>query len=102
MTDEVITDDTLVWVLTVDWCRMGRRGVFCSNCGDINMSRTQHTRDEMDRYIGAFWLVLDPQSVQMTVGELKRHNQYVPLGEYSHMWGIGLTPEQCAEKESDQ
>ena len=90
MTDEVITDDTLVWVLTVDWCNKGRRGVFCSRDGDISMKRTQHTRDEMDKYLGPFCLVLDPQSIQMTVGEIKKHNQYIALGEYSHMWGIGL------------
>ncbi len=76
------------WFLTVDWCSKGNRGIFCNANGNSFSKERQHTEDEMWEILDAFSLILAPQSVELTEAEVKTYNQYHPLAEYSHQYGI--------------
>jgi hypothetical protein len=76
------------YFLTVDWCKQGNRGVFCSGDGSAFRSEEEHTMAEMQAILGPFWLVLNPQSQLFTENELAAYNQYRPLDEYSGAYGI--------------
>ena len=76
------------WFLTVDWCNKGNRGVFCNNKGQSFSKETQHSDEEMYEILGAFALILAPQSIEMDETELSKYHLYTPLAEYSHQYGI--------------
>ena len=76
------------WFLTVDWCGKGNRGIFCSASGNSFSKETQHSEDEMWEILGAFSLILNPQSVELSEAELKEYHRYYPLAEYSRQYGI--------------
>jgi hypothetical protein len=76
------------WFLTVDWCGKGNRGVFCNIKGNSFSQETQHTEDEMWEILGAFALILNPQSIELSEEDLKEYRMYTPLAEYSHQYGI--------------
>ncbi len=76
------------WFLTVDWCSKGNRGVFCSLDGKSFSQDTQHTEDDMWRILDAFSMILAPQSIALSEDELKEYNQFTPLAEYSHQYGV--------------
>ena len=77
--------------MTVEWCNSGKRGVFCDSsgrsgcCGDNPL-----TTDEMRESLGPFWLILDPESEEMTGEELGKYTNWRPLAEYSNAYGIAL------------
>ena len=76
------------WFLSVDWCSKGNRGIFCNKDGNSFSKETQHTEDEMWEILGAFDLILAPQSIELSEEELKKYHLYTPLAEYSHQYGI--------------
>lgn len=94
MSEEKLTDESVVWILTIEYCGNGRRGILLSRSGGIDIKPEQHTEDEIADHLGMFWLILAPKSIQMKVSEIKKYNRFIPLAEYSHIWGIGLTAEQ--------
>jgi len=76
------------YFITVDWCKEGRRGVFCNNTGVAYSKDTQHTTEEMDKILGPFWLILDPESTPFTEEELMEYKVWTPLDEYSGVFGV--------------
>lgn len=76
------------WFLTVDWCSKGNRGIFCNLEGNSFSKDTQHTEDEMFEILGAFDLILAPESIELSLDELKEYHLYTPLAEYSNQYGI--------------
>ena len=74
--------------ITVDWCKKGRRGVFCDNTGATNSRDRPLTQEEMREELGHFWLILYPESIPLTAEELAEYTQWTPLAEYSNVWGI--------------
>lgn len=78
------------YFLTVDWCNRGKRGIFCSIKGMPFSKETPHTRDEMFSILGAFDLILNPQSIQFSQKEVERYNCYQPLMEYYGQYGIAM------------
>ena len=80
--------------LTVDWCSQGKRGIFCSREGNAFPKDGQpHTEDEMWEILGAFDLVLNPQSLLYTEEEVKEFTRWYPLGEYKEQYGYAVKPE---------
>ena len=76
------------WFLTVDWCNKGERGIFASKDGNSFSKETQHTEDEMWGILGLFDMILNPQSLELSEGELKEYHRFYPLGEYKDQYGI--------------
>ena len=76
------------WFLTVDWCNQGKRGVFCNANGNSFSKETQHAEDEMWEILGAFSIILNPQSIELDKDELKVYRKFYPLAEYSDKYGI--------------
>jgi hypothetical protein len=82
------------YFITVEWCGNGFRGVFCNKAGiGIAKDGKPHTDEEMDQALGPFFIILHPQSEEMSEADLARYECFVPLAEYSHEWGIALTVE---------
>ncbi len=81
------------WFLTVDWCNKGKRGIFCNANGNSFSKETQHTEDEMWGILDAFYMILNPQSIELDEAELKEYHLYTPLAEYSHQYGIACKSE---------
>jgi hypothetical protein len=76
------------WFVTVDWCNKGKRGVFCNTQGQSFSKETQHTEDEMWEILDAFSMILSPQSIELSLDELKEYHLFTPLAEYSNQYGI--------------
>ena len=76
------------WFLTVEWCSQGNRGVFCSLNGNSFSYEIQHTEDEMWEILDAFYMVLSPQSIELSEDEVKEYRRFRPLAEYSNQYGI--------------
>ena len=76
------------WFLTVDWCNKGKRGVFANCNGNSFSKERQHTEDEMWEILGAFDMILAPQSIELSEDELKGYRKFYPLAEYSNQYGI--------------
>lgn len=76
------------WFLTVDWCNQNKRGIFCNAKGETFSKETQHTEDDMWEILGAFDLILNPQSIELNEDELKAYHAYKPLAEYSYQYGV--------------
>ncbi len=81
-------EQTERWFLTVDWCDKGKRGIFCNANGNSFSKETQYTEDEMWEILGAFAMILNPQSIELGEDELKEYHLFTPLAEYSHQYGI--------------
>lgn len=80
--------------LTVDWCNQGKRGIFCNQEGTaFPMDGRPHSEHEMWEILGAFDLVLNPQSIEFTEEELKEFNKWYPLAEYTDQYGYAVKPE---------
>ena len=84
------------WFLTVDWCGKGKRGIFVSLSGNSFSKETPHTEDEMGEILGAFEMILDPQSIELSEEELKEYHLFSPLAEYSDKYGI-----VCKDKQQE-
>lgn len=78
------------WFIFVEYCKNGHRGIFCSRHGEVCVQDEEHTPDEMAEMVGMFWLILDPTSVALTEKELAEYTLFVPLAEYTNVWGIGF------------
>jgi len=78
------------WFLTVDWCSKGNRGIFCDKNGSCFSKEIQHTEDEMWNILGAFEMILAPQSIELSEDELKEYHTWHPLAEYSDQYGVCL------------
>lgn len=76
------------WFLTVDWCNKGNRGVFCNPNGNSFSKEMLHTDDEMWEILDAFYMILAPQSIELSQDELTEYHLFRPLAEYSNQYGI--------------
>lgn len=76
--------------LTVDWCNKGKRGIFCSKEGAPFSQDHPFTEDEIQEVLNVFYLILSPQSLELTEEELKEYNKWYPLAEYSNEYGIAI------------
>lgn len=76
------------WFLTVDWCNKGKRGIFSDIEGNAFSKDEQHTEDEMWEILGAFDIILNPQSIELSEEELKKYRRFSPLAEYSNQYGV--------------
>lgn len=76
--------------LTVDWCNKGKRGIFCSKEGKAFSQDHPFSEDEAWEVLGAFDLILNPQSLELSEEELKAYNKWNPLAEYSNKYGIAI------------
>ena len=77
------------YFLTVDWCKQGNRGIFCTDRGDpFPKDAGPHTEKEMYDILGPFFMVLAPQSELLTVTEAAEYRWWTPLEEYSNVYGI--------------
>ena len=82
------------YFLTVDWCNKGNRGIFCKSDGNAFWKENEpHTEDEMFEVLGIFDLVLAPESVLISEDELKQYNKWLPLEEYSGVYGYAFKGE---------
>jgi hypothetical protein len=94
MTTETKTEIEKAFILTVDWCNEGKRGIFCSNTGQAFLKETQHTEDNFWEILDCFSVILNPQSTEMTKEEIKQYKQWIPLTEFSNQYGIALQKEE--------
>jgi len=79
------------YFLTVDWCNIGQRGIFCNKNGNAFAKDVEpHTEDEIWNILDAFSLILNPTSVPLTEEEVKGYNRFVSLAEYRHEYGIAV------------
>jgi len=92
-----MVQEQIRYFLTVDWCARGSRGIFCSDEGDAFIQDTPHTHGEMAEILGPFVLILNPLSEPFTEAQVKAYSRFVPLGEYSHKFGVAL-PTKEGEK----
>jgi len=77
------------YIMTVDWCNKGHRGIFSDRDGNCNWKpEGPHTQDEMERILGLFSLILNPKSELFTEDELKQYHLFYPLAEYMDEYGI--------------
>lgn len=82
------------YFLTVDWCKEGRRGIFCNEDGHcFRKDDRPHTELEMIDILGPFWIILKQQSELLTIEEVAQFSHYTSLAEYSHQFGIARKPE---------
>lgn len=79
------------YIMTVDWCNEGKRGIFSSlkgNCFWKEEADGPHTEDEMYEILGMFEMILSPKSELISEEELAEHRWFTPLDEYSQAYGI--------------
>lgn len=76
------------WFLTVDWCNKDKRGIFANKNGNSFSQEKQHTEDEILKILDVFAMILNPQSIELSEGELKEYHRFYPLAEYSNQYGI--------------
>lgn len=84
-----MAEETKTYFLTVEWCKVGTRGVFCATSGaSFPKVGEPHTELEMQTILGPFWIILAPQSLEITEEELKEYCRFIPLAEYCNEFGI--------------
>lgn len=82
------------YFLTVDWCSKGKRGIFCHKTGSaFRKDKSPHTEEEMGEILGAFYLILAPESRLYSEGELSDFTYFIPLEEYTNEFGVALRAE---------
>lgn len=74
--------------MTVEWCKNGKRGIFCDSQGEPFVRDEPLTTEQMCEFLGPFWLILSPESTEFTIAEATAHSWWVPLAEYSDQYGI--------------
>jgi hypothetical protein len=85
------------YFLTVDWCKDGRRGVFCDSTGcGYRKDDAPHTELEMHEILGPFWLILAPESELLTEQQVSEFTLWTPLAEYSNQFGIARKADSSA------
>lgn len=80
--------------LTVDWCKEGKRGIFCNRQGQAYSKERPWTEDEMGEVLGPFDLILAPESMELSDKEVAEYRWWTPLAEYQDQFGV-------ARKEKD-
>lgn len=80
--------------ITVEWCKNGYRGIFCDGEGGAFSQDEPFTKGKMLEILGAFALILDPQSKALTEEETSQYTRWIPLAEYTHQYGIALIPKE--------
>ena len=78
------------YFITVDWCNQGKRGIFCGKNGIGYWEKRPHTKEEMQKILGVFDLILNPKSEPFTEERLVKTKRWVPLAEYSYQYGIAI------------
>ena len=92
MTEEIVSKGK--WILTVDWCKQGYRGLFSDREGNVYWSDVAlHTEDEIFEILGMFDLVLDPKSEFVPEEDFPKYHIFIPLGEYCDQYGYVLKDE---------
>lgn len=81
------------YFLTVEWCNIGRRGIFSSAEGNAFSKDTEHTYEEMWDILDCFFMILSPKSLPFDEQELKEYSKWYPLAEFSNQYGIALKSE---------
>ena len=82
-----------VYLLTVDWCNKGQRGIFCDAEGHcFRKDDKPHTELEMQEILGLFWLILNSKSLVFNEQQVSEFSQWTPLAEYSNQFGIASRP----------
>lgn len=85
--------------LTVDWCARGRRGIFAHRDGScFRKDNAPHTESEIAEILGPFTLVLSPESVEYTEQSFPYKATWMPLAEYSGVYGIAVSAGDGAAK----
>ncbi len=88
-------ESTPMYLMTVEWCSDGRRGIFASRDGKPFCKEGEpHTEEEMDEVLGPFWMILSPKSEPFTEEEVAACTCFRPLAQFSEEYGIALRPEQ--------
>lgn len=83
--------DTQIYFLTVDWCRKGQRGIFCSSKGQpFRKQDRPHTEQEIQDILGPFYIILAPKSAPFAEDQLRQYINWKPLAEYTYQFGIAL------------
>ena len=80
--------------LTVDWCSLGNRGIFCDSQGEAFSKDSEHTENEIWEILDCFSFVLSPKSLQLTEEEVSEYTTWIPLAEFSDEFGVALRKEQ--------
>jgi len=83
-----VTDELKRWFITVDYCKEGHRGIFCSRDGSTPVQDHEHTYEELWEALDCFYLILDPKSEAFTEKEAHEYHLWTPLPEYMNVWGI--------------
>jgi len=80
------------YFLSVDWCGRGKRGIFCDGNGNAFSQDEDKpfSEDKIREILGAFEMILNPQSILLSEEELKAYKKWYPLAEYSHQYGYAL------------
>ena len=76
--------------ITVEWCKNGKRGIFCDKDGGAYSQEDAWSKSEMWEILGAFAMILSPQSRAFSEEEIKQYHNWIPLAEYQHAFGIAL------------
>ena len=83
-------DGNTAYFVTVDWCKKGLRGIFCTTDGRcFRKDGSPHTEAEMIDILGPFWIILAPKSELFTEEEVAQHTYFRALAEYKNQYGIG-------------
>lgn len=87
------------YVLTVDRCHDGKRGILVSINGEKKTmnpvwKEEPYTEEEITEFLGPFEMILSPIVIKMTQAEVVKHNSVVPLEEYQNQYGIATIPEE--------
>lgn len=90
------------WFLTVDWCKQGKRGIFCDKRGNPYSSPTQHTRAQIVEILDVFGMVLNPISLPLNEAQVAQVTTWYPLAEYSNEFGYAVIPDAILEVANDQ
>ena len=79
------------YYLTVDWCGIDKRGVFCDRKGGAFCHiGGPMDEDETFKILGAFSLILAPEWHPLTKAEMAEYKVWYPLPEYSNQYGVAL------------
>ena len=78
------------YFLTTDRCNEGKRGIFCDSTGGAFPQDKPHTKTEMWDILGAFYMVLAPQSQLLKEEEVAEYTNWIPYAEYTHQFGVAL------------
>ena len=95
-----VQEPVTTYFLTVDWCKKGPRGIFCSTIGAcFRKEGSPHTEAQMIDILGPFWIILAPKSEPFTEEEVAKHTCFRPLAEYTNQYGIACREADVPKKD---